>query len=56
MADETPKESARGKVDLKRLLKLARPQWKALTAGTIVLIIGSGTALAAPQLLGAALP
>ncbi len=51
MADETPKESARGKVDLKRLLKLARPQWKALTAGTIVLIIGSGTALAAPQLL-----
>ena len=51
MADETPKESARGKVDLKRLLKLARPEWKALTAGTFVLVIGSGTALAAPQLL-----
>ena len=51
MTDEKPKESARGKVDLKRLLKLAAPEWKALTVGTLVLIIGSGTALAAPQLL-----
>ena len=44
-------DSARGKVDLKRLLKLAGPEWKALTMGTFVLVIGSGTALAAPQLL-----
>ncbi len=51
MSDEKVEDSARGKVDLKRLLKLAGPEWKALTMGTFVLVIGSGTALAAPQLL-----
>lgn len=43
------KSSAR--VDLKRLLALARPQWRALALGTVALALSSGTTLAIPQLL-----
>lgn len=49
-ASDVSKPSAR--LDIKRVVELARPEWVSLTLGTVALIIGSGTSLAAPALVG----
>lgn len=45
-----PEEKARNpKLSLKRLIELAKPQWRRLALGTIFLIVGSAASLAFPQ-------
>jgi ATP-binding cassette subfamily B protein len=52
MADvsEAPPRSSR--LDFRRVIDLSRPEWVPLTLGTVALVIGSGTSLATPALVG----
>lgn len=50
--EPTPKPAdARPQLDLPRVLALARPQWRPLLAGTLALLVGSGTTLSYPWLV-----
>jgi ATP-binding cassette subfamily B protein len=42
-------DSARPRVEIRRILALARPEWRRLSIATVALLISSGMALAYPQ-------
>ena len=52
MADVSKASPRSSRLDLRRVFVLARPEWVPLTLGTVALVIGSGTSLAAPALVG----
>ena len=52
MADVSETSSRSSRLDLRRVIDLSRPEWVPLTLGTVALVIGSGTSLATPSLVG----
>ena len=50
--DSDPSDPKPSRLDFQRVLTLAKPEVTPLTLGTIALLVGSGTSLAAPALVG----
>ena len=50
--DRTETTAPQSKLDRKRIVTLARPEWVPLTFGTIALVIASASSLAAPTMVG----